>query len=139
MPDITPITEAWALVGEKTRTLEARPKTVVLAQGQVANEAVLGALSAAGATPVVALAEAEVILLVGDNTEGLTDLPGWFELPAVQEHEVYVVEPTYFAEPQVETARIIATILHPQVFTEMLPPFSVSLAPVELFTHDTDG
>ena len=37
-----------------------------------------------------------------------------------------------------EAARVLATILHPSRFTEMLPTFSVQLAPMSLFTGEPD-
>ena len=57
------------------------------------------------------------------------------------EHEVYLVAPAYLSEAGeglVEAARVLATILHPALFTQMLPTFSVQLAPLELFERATD-
>lgn len=61
----------------------------------------------------------------------LTDLPGWFDLPAVKAGDCYAVDGNaYFNRPGprlAESAEILATILHPDVFTEMLPPYSVQI------------
>ena len=145
------IVSAWEPVQKKTAGLEARPKTLLLAS--VNPPRTLGLwekelLAAAGATglpnaeahdltaeELVAFAP-EVIVIAGEETEGLTELPGWFALPAVTEHEVYLVAPAYLSEAGeglVEAARVLATILHPALFTQMLPTFSVQLAPLELF------
>ena len=145
---------AWADVAQKTASLEAHPKTVVLKAGKPVGLWVPEALKAAGATlapwdpevPVTGEAltafAPEVILLVGEDNESLLALPGWFELPAVQEHEVYLLDPAYITQPGenlAETARVLATILHPATFTELLPSFCVQMAPVEFFTDDTQG
>ena len=141
----------WAGVAEKTASLQARPRTVVFEAGKPVGLWVPEVLMAAGATlapwtpqtPVtdealVAFAP-EVILLVGEENASLLLLPNWFELPACREHEVYQLDPAYLTEPCEklgEAARVIATILHPELFTEMLPPFSVQMAPTEFFTRD---
>ena len=151
------ITAAWEPVQETTAGLEARPKTLLLAT--VDPPRTLGLweselLVAAGATGLanpeahdlapeeLAAFAPEVIVVAGESVEGLSALPGWFELPAVLEHEVYLVSPAYLTEVGeglAEAARVLATILHPTLFTEMLPAFSVQLAPVEVFTRDSDG
>jgi ABC-type Fe3+-hydroxamate transport system substrate-binding protein len=148
------ITAAWEPTAKKTAARESRPRTLILAA--VNPPRTLGLwerelLVAAGATGL-AKPEAhdltaeeltafapEVIVIVGDDTEGLTELAGWFELPAVTEHEIYLVEPAYISEVGeglAEAARVLATILHPDIFTQMLPSFSVQLAPLELFTPE---
>ncbi|MBB6049366.1 ABC transporter substrate-binding protein [Armatimonas rosea] len=146
------ITAAWEPTAKKTAAQESRPRTLVLAA--VNPPRTLGLwerelLIAAGATGLanpeahdLTAAELtafapEVIVIVGEDTEGLTELEGWFALPAVTEHEVYLVEPAYISEVGeglAEAARVLATILHPDIFTQMLPSFSVQLAPLELFT-----
>lgn len=64
-----------------------------------------------------------------DQCWGLTELPGWYDLPAVRDGECYAADGNaYFNRPGprlVESAEILATILHPEVFSEMLPPYSV--------------
>ncbi len=150
------IVSAWEPVQKKTAGLEAHPKTLILAS--VNPPRTLGLwekelLAAAGATGL-SHSEAhdltadelvdfapEVIVISGEDTEGLTELPGWYTLPAVKEHEVYLVAPAYLSEAGeglVEAARVLATILHPALFTQMLPAFSVQLAPLELFEPATE-
>lgn len=141
----------WAGVAERTASLEARPRTAVFEGGKPAGLWVPEVLLAAGATlapwapetpltdeALVAFAP-EVILLIGEDNDSLLELPSWFELPACREHEVYQLDPAYITEPGEklgEAARVVATILHPRLFTEMLPPFSVEMAPTEFFTRD---
>ena len=73
-----------------------------------------------------------------DEAWSLTDLPGWFDLPAVQNGECYAVDGNaYFNRPGprlAESAEILATVLHPEDFTEMLPPYSVQRFPDDLLT-----
>jgi ABC-type Fe3+-hydroxamate transport system substrate-binding protein len=153
------ITSAWEPVKAKTAALETRPKTLVLAS--VNPPRTLGLwekelLAAAGAIGLanseahdispgeLAAFAPEIVILAGEepeSLESLTELPGWFALPAVTGHEVYLVAPAYLSEAGeelVEAARVLATILHPALFTEMLPPFSVQLAPVEIFELTTE-
>lgn len=49
---------------------------------------------------------------------------GWVHLPAAQAGDAYVADASLFAQ----FPRILATILHPDRFTDLLPPFSVRLA-----------
>lgn len=71
-----------------------------------------------------------------DEAWSLTDLPGWFDLPAVRNGECYAVDGNaYFNRPGprlAESAEILATVLHPEAFTEMLPPYSVQRFPDDL-------
>lgn len=71
-----------------------------------------------------------------DEAWALTEAPGWFDLPAVRSGECYAVDGNaYFNRPGpriAESAEILATILHPEVFTEMLPPYSVQRFSSEL-------
>ena len=64
-----------------------------------------------------------------DEVWPLTDLPGWYDLPAVREGECYTADGSaYFNRPGprlAESAEILATILAPETFTEMLPPYAV--------------
>lgn len=65
----------------------------------------------------------------------LAELPGWFDLPAVQNGDCFAVDGNaYFNRPGprlAESAEILATVLHPETFTEMLPPYSVQIFPME--------
>lgn len=58
----------------------------------------------------------------------LASKPGWFDLPAVQAGEVYVVDsPAYFSRPGpriVTGLEILAQILHPELFHDLAPPES---------------
>ncbi|MBC8101931.1 MAG: cobalamin-binding protein [Cytophagales bacterium] len=64
-----------------------------------------------------------------DEAYALLDVPGWFDLPAVRNGECYAVDGNaFFNRPGprlAESAEILATILHPERFTDMLPPYSV--------------
>jgi iron complex transport system substrate-binding protein len=64
-----------------------------------------------------------------EEAYALPDAPGWFDLPAVRNGECYAADGSaYFNRPGprlAESAEILATILHPETFTEMLPPYSV--------------
>ena len=70
------------------------------------------------------------------------DVPEWFDLPAVKNADCYAVDGNaYFNRPGprlAESAEILATILHPEAFTEMLPPYSVRLFPDDLLTLPED-
>jgi iron complex transport system substrate-binding protein len=72
-----------------------------------------------------------------DESYALLDAPGWFDLPAVKNGECYAVDGSaYFNRPGprlAESAEILATILHPETFTEMLPAYSVQRFDNELF------
>lgn len=71
-----------------------------------------------------------------DEASVLTTVPGWFDLPAVRNGECYAADGNaYFNRPGprlVDSAEILATILHPETFTEMLPPYSVRRFPNHL-------
>jgi iron complex transport system substrate-binding protein len=60
----------------------------------------------------------------------------WFNLPAVQNGDCYAVDGNaYFNRPGprlAESAEILATILHPELFTEMMPPYSAQRFAEEL-------
>jgi len=52
----------------------------------------------------------------------------WGELPAVEKGEVYVVDHVYYSRPgprNVKGLEILAQILHPELFTGMIPPDTV--------------
>jgi iron complex transport system substrate-binding protein len=71
-----------------------------------------------------------------DEAYALMDAPGWFDLPAVRQGECYAVDGNaYFNRPGprlAESAEILATILHPETFTEMLPPYAVQRFPNDI-------
>jgi iron complex transport system substrate-binding protein len=77
-----------------------------------------------------------------DESYALLDAPGWFDLPAVKNGECYAVDGSaYFNRPGprlAESAEILATILHPEIFTEMLPAYSVQRFDNELFVPVED-
>ncbi|MBC8142334.1 MAG: cobalamin-binding protein, partial [Armatimonadetes bacterium] len=68
----------------------------------------------------------------------LTDLPGWFELPAVRSGDCYAVDGNaYFNRPGprlADSAELLATILHPETIQTPVPPYSVSRFPPESLT-----
>ena len=67
-------------------------------------------------------------------------LDAWFALPAVQNAECYAVDGNaYFNRPGprlAESGEILATILHPETFTDMLPPHAVRQFPTELVERE---
>ncbi len=71
-----------------------------------------------------------------DEAYVLPDRDGWFDLPAVRAGECYAADGNaYFNRPGprlAEAAEILATVLHPETFTEMLPPYSVRRFPGDL-------
>ncbi len=68
----------------------------------------------------------------------LTDLPGWFELPAVRSGDCYAVDGNaYFNRPGprlADSAELLAAILHPETIQTPVPPYSVSRFPPESLT-----
>jgi iron complex transport system substrate-binding protein len=77
-----------------------------------------------------------------DEAYALMDAPGWFELPAVKMGECYAVDGNaYFNRPGprlAESAEILATVLHPETFTEMLPPYAVQRFPNDLLEPEKE-
>jgi len=67
-------------------------------------------------------------------------LDAWFALPAVRNAECYAANGNaYFNRPGprlAESAEILATILHPETFPEMLPPHAVRQFPPELIERE---
>jgi hypothetical protein len=58
----------------------------------------------------------------------LYTLPEWIDLPCVQSGDCYVTDSVrFFDTPTSESAQILATILYPEVFSDILPPYSVRL------------
>ena len=79
-----------------------------------------------------------------DAAYDLTEMTGWYNLPCVQNAEVYVADGNaYFNRPGprlAESAEILATILHPDIFTDLLPANSVARVDAEILTpfEETD-
>jgi iron complex transport system substrate-binding protein len=69
----------------------------------------------------------------------LSELLGWYDLPAVRNGECYAADGSaYFNRPGprlAESAEILATILRPEIFTEMLPPYAVQRFPDEMLVQ----
>ncbi len=70
----------------------------------------------------------------------LTDLPGWFELPAVRSGDCYAIDGNAFVNrpgPRLaDTAELLATILHPDTTGNTVPPYSVVRFPPETMNPD---
>lgn len=70
----------------------------------------------------------------------LTDLPGWFELPAVRSGDCYAIDGNAFVNrpgPRLaDTAELLATILHPDTTGNTVPPYSVVRFPPEAMNAD---
>jgi iron complex transport system substrate-binding protein len=77
-----------------------------------------------------------------DEAYALTDAPGWFDLPAVKQGECYAVDGNaYFNRPGprlAESAEILATVLHPETVTGMLPPYAVQRFPIDLLEPEKE-
>lgn len=152
------VTRAWKPIAQKSAGLPTQPRVLVLASLNPPRTLGLWEQELIAAAGGVGLADtsahdlsadelaafAPELIVIADPDEddeagfvALSATPGWFTLPAVQNHEIYLVAPAYLSEAGEElgeAARVLATILHADVFTEMLPPFSVELAPLVLFT-----
>lgn len=137
-------------IAQGVAEVTARPKTLLLTEleGTCAHKELI---ERAGGTPVNSLADSPEVLLIAlpglslDDAEeeslDLPDTPGWWELPCIKGGDGYLVDATYL-ENEPLAIWILATILHPNVFTEMLPPYSVRMFPAELYKKqedDTDG
>jgi iron complex transport system substrate-binding protein len=77
-----------------------------------------------------------------DEAWALTDAPGWYDLPAVRLGECYTLDGSaYFNRPGprlAESAEILATVLHPETFTEMLPPYSAQRFSDDMLTPEAE-
>jgi ABC-type Fe3+-hydroxamate transport system substrate-binding protein len=129
-------------LSEKTATL-ARPRLLLLSALDPPTSA--GALAAtiapAGGTAApwdsaaasaltpeqIAAFAPEVLIVAGDDLdaaeEALEEDPFWSSLPCAAAGDCYVADAKILAEEP----RVLATILHPEVFTELVPAFSVRI------------
>jgi iron complex transport system substrate-binding protein len=156
----------WNAVRQKAADLPAAPRTLLLEWPDplfTAGHWNPELLTLAGGTPgpwdevgvpsrtlawedVAAFAPEMVVLIACgfdayralDEAWPLSELPGWYDLPAVKEGDCYAIDGSaYFNRPGprlAESAEILATVLHPEAFTEMLPPYSVQRFPNDLLT-----
>jgi hypothetical protein len=125
-----------------------RPKTLLLtAIDGVGTRA--ETIEKAGGTPCHALTDSPDVLILAlpgsslDDAEeealALAETPGWWDLPCVTGGDSYLVDAEQLTG-EAQATWILATILHPDIFTEMLPPYSVRMLPKELYKKDdTDG
>jgi iron complex transport system substrate-binding protein len=63
-----------------------------------------------------------------DEIDRLSFRPGWYEFPAVRQGRLYVVDsPAYFSRPGpriVNGLDILAEVIHPELFSGLIPPGS---------------
>lgn len=128
------------------------PELLALAQGAPGPWDIPGEPSRTLSWPDIHAFAPEVIVLVAcgfdadraiDEAYALPEAAGldtWFALPAVQNAECYAVDGSaYFNRPGprlAESAEILATILHPETCTDMLPPHAVRQFPPELVERE---
>jgi iron complex transport system substrate-binding protein len=65
----------------------------------------------------------------------LAGQPGWYDLPAVQRGEVYLIDHVYFSRPGprvVQGLEILAQLTHPEVFSGLIPDNTVAKLDPEL-------
>ncbi len=125
----------------RVATLSVRPRVLLLTELNGAGQHT-ALLEAAGGTPCASLAEKPDVLLLAlpglplDDAEeeafDLAETPGWFELPCVMGGDCYLLDPAQLEDTE-RAIWILATILHPDIFTEMLPAYSVRMFPKELY------
>ena len=136
--------EALDALTARIATLEARPKALLLTSLDAIAPSDPELLSLAGGTPTALTDGPEVLILALPDTDldaaeeaaiELSENDAWWELPCVKEHDCYLVAGEFLSESadRAEAARIVATILHPSIFTEMLPPYSVRMFPEECY------
>jgi hypothetical protein len=130
----------WQGIFTQAQALPARPRVALLtvltpptlATGWLA-ELVVGV----GGTPAE-IADAEVLVVALSKQDvntahvaavaWLIALDGWRDLPSVQSGDCYVVDSArFFDAPATDSAGILATILHPEAFTDLLPAHAVRL------------
>jgi iron complex transport system substrate-binding protein len=59
----------------------------------------------------------------------LAGQPGWYDLPAVQRGEVYLIDHVYFSRPGprvVQGLEILAQLTHPEIFSGLIPDNTVA-------------
>ncbi len=63
-----------------------------------------------------------------DEIDRLSFRPGWYDFPAVRQGRIYVVDsPAYFSRPGpriVNGLEILAEVIHPELFSGLIPPGS---------------
>ncbi len=130
----------------RVATLSVRPRVLLLTELNGAGQQT-ALLEAAGGTPCLSLADKPDVLLLAlpdlslDDAEeeafDLAELPGWFDLPCVKGGDCYLLDAAQIEDTERATW-ILATILHPDLFTEMLPAYSVRMFPPELYKKPDD-
>lgn len=136
--------EALDALSARTAALETRPKILLLTSLDAVEPSDPELLTLAGGTPTALSDGPEVLILALPDTDlddaeeaaiELSESDAWWELPCVKEHDCYLLSGAFLAEgaDRAEAVRIVATILHPTEFTEMLPPYSVRMFPEECY------
>jgi iron complex transport system substrate-binding protein len=160
----------WDAVREKTQTIGELPRTLLLewpepsfsaghwnpellqiAGGMLAPWDIVGKPSRVLDWTEVLEFNPEYIVLIAcgfdayrslDEAWPLSELPGWYDLPAVRNGDCYAADGNaFFNRPGprlADSAEILATILRPEVFTDMLPPYSVQRFPDEMLVRIED-
>ena len=137
--------EALDALAARTAALETRPKALLLTALDATESSDSELLTLAGGVSVGWADGPEVLILALPDTDlddaeeaaiELSERDAWWELPCVREHDCYLVAGEFLGEgaDRAEAARIVATILHPTEFVEMLPPYSVRMFPEECYT-----
>ena len=137
--------EALDTLSARTAALETRPKILLLTSLDDVTPSDPELLTLAGGVSVGWADGPEVLILALPGTDlddaeelaiALSEREGWWTLPCVTEHDCYLVAGEFLGEgaDRAEAARIVATILHPTEFIEMLPPYSVRMFPEECYT-----
>jgi hypothetical protein len=133
-------------ISGRVAELSTHPK-VLLLTGLAGPGQHAALLEAAGGTPCASLADIPEVLLLAlpdlslDDAEeealDLSETPGWFDLPCVRGGDCYLIDAAQLTD-EAQATWILATILHPDVFTEMLPAYSVRMFPPELYKKSDD-
>ena len=124
--------------------LHTRPRALLLILPGTLEGSDPELLALAGGTPTAWADGPEVLILALrhgslDDAEEyaieMSESDEWWELPCVKEHDCYLLAEEFLAEgaDRAEAARILATILHPGDFTDLLPPNSVRMFPEECY------
>jgi ABC-type Fe3+-hydroxamate transport system substrate-binding protein len=134
-------------ISGRIASISARPQALFLTalDGTGQHTALL---QAAGGTPCASLDDQPEVLLLAlpdlslDDAEEeafeLAETPGWLELPCVKGGDCYLIDSAQLTD-EAQATWILATILHPEIFTEMLPPYSVRMFPPELYKKTDDA